>query len=435
MTLSEVRSAIEGIDSFYSEGVAFEGSMARCSWEVGVDIESESDESAKGEPEELPQQEENKSDLKSYWSRDSDSEMAYTSPSAETQQSSWMDYSSCGASWGFDKSERSCSPSPPPEGTYAMYDAPRTPPSTYSPLSARSSLPVTPEGLDIPMEYRSDAPRKPLRVDTDLGRRRFFEGGLAAADSESIMQTAVESSIYDPFAASSFFLASPPPASAMSMAMPSSVNLHSPVSTAKDVASMSSWDYSADEEDDDSSSSPSISTGRANSILELDEEFDVEDMIVSPDAHYSGESSSQRNTQPRALLPAFTLFSGTASSAPASSTPFSSPSKKTNDDKAKSGSLFSSIFTFPRSPRTSAISIEPSESQDSSVSEAFIPMRTMHRSPSPSSITTSWHMRSSPKPTTMPLNIPNSACRQDARILRSKRHWFSPGKLFATGAS
>lgn len=39
MTLSELREAIENVDSFYSEAVVFEGSMARCPWEAGMDIE------------------------------------------------------------------------------------------------------------------------------------------------------------------------------------------------------------------------------------------------------------------------------------------------------------------------------------------------------------------------------------------------------------
>jgi len=430
MTLQEVRRAIEGISTFYSDGVVFEGSMARCPWEVGVDIESESDSSTKGEPEELPEQEENQSNVQSYWSTDSDSEMKFASPSVAKKDSLWMDYTTSGASWGFENSERSCSPSPPPVGTFAIYDAPRTPPSTYSPLSARSSLPATPEGFDIPMEYKSDTRSKPLRVDTKCARRKFYESNLS--ENESGMRTAVESSIYDPFSSSSFFLASPPPASAISMAMPSTVDLGSPSTTeAKGMDSISSWDYSADDDDDTSSSRRSMSTSRANSVLEPDEEFDIEDMIVSPDMHWP--TSDLPTPQQRHLLPAFSLFLGSSSSTTASSSS-SNSSKKSSDDKSKGASLFHSIkFAFPRSPRTSLISVESSQSRDSNVSDSFVPMQTLHRTPPPSPHSTSWHIRSSPKHI-LPLTIPDSNCRQEAR-LRSGRRWFSPGKLFTAGAS
>jgi hypothetical protein len=435
MTLAEVRVSIEGIDNFYSDGVAFEGSMARCPWEVGVEIESDSD-SSKEEPEELTQQEENRSEFKSYWSTDSDSEMKFVSPStAQTDRSSWMDYSTCGASWNFENSERSSSPSPPPEGTFAMYDAPPTPPSTYSNLSTHSSLPVTPEGIDISMEYKSNAHSKSLRVNTDCSRRRFYEGSIVTP--QSAMQTAVESSIYDPFSSSSFFLASPP-ASAASMGMPSAVDFGSSSTRgSEEVNSMSTWDCSGDDGDDEASQHPSMSTDRPNSILELDEEFDAEDMIVSPDMQNRPETPLPpiSTLQPGPLPPAFSLFHGTSSSNTTAPTPSSAFSKKSSDDKSKGGSLFSSIkFAFPRSPRASAISIESSHSGESSASDSFVPLQTLRRTPSPSTIMSSWHMRSSPKPTP-PINIPDSNCRGEARLVRSKRHyWFSPGKLFAAGA-
>ena len=444
MTLSAVRVAIEGIDTFYSDGVAFEGSMARCPWEVGVEIESESEDSTKGEPAELSAQDEveSRSDFKSYWSGDSDLEMGYTSPSAATHQASWMDYSSCTPS-SFDQSgrSRSRSPSPPPAGSFAMYDVPRTPPSTYSPLSTRSSLPATPEGIDIPMEYRSEAPRrKPLRVDTDFGSGRFFEGCIATIDSGSVMQTVVDSSITDAF---SFFVDNSPRKSATSMAMPSSVDLGSPATTTKEIVSTSSWDYSADEEDESSSSShPSMSTSRANSILGIDAEFGVEDMIISPDVQFCTEASSASSVntvQHPPVIPAFTLFRENSTN---TSPSFQAPShanatKKVVDEKPKGGSLFSSIrLSFPRSPRASSISVESSRSQESIFSDSFIPLQTLGQLASgTTTIPTSWHMRPSPKPTTFPINIPEPNCRRDARLLRSRRHWFSPGKLFTTGAS
>ncbi|KAF8628748.1 hypothetical protein AX15_003740 [Amanita polypyramis BW_CC] len=44
ITLPEVRRAVRTIRTFYCDGVIFEGSMARCPWEAGMDLDSEEDE-------------------------------------------------------------------------------------------------------------------------------------------------------------------------------------------------------------------------------------------------------------------------------------------------------------------------------------------------------------------------------------------------------
>ena len=44
ITLPEVRRAVMRIDSFYCDGVLFEGSMARCPWEAGMDLDSDEEE-------------------------------------------------------------------------------------------------------------------------------------------------------------------------------------------------------------------------------------------------------------------------------------------------------------------------------------------------------------------------------------------------------
>lgn len=67
MTLPELRLAMEDLDNFYSEGVIFEGSMARCPWEAGMEIDSGSstkDNSPRGKS--------MQDDLKSCWSKDSE---------------------------------------------------------------------------------------------------------------------------------------------------------------------------------------------------------------------------------------------------------------------------------------------------------------------------------------------------------------------------
>lgn len=433
MTLSEVRTAIEGIDSFYSEGAAFEGSMARCPWEVGVQISSESESSKEEqEPRELSQQAEpiteSQSDLKSFWSVNSDSAMDFAAPqSATTDRSLWMDYSTCAPSWNAEDpiSGRSCSPSPPPQGTYADFDTPSTPPSTYSPLSARSSLPATPEpeGFDIPMEYRPVRRLNPLRLDTDCGRRRFVEGGIFSA-MDSTMETAVNSATFDPFSSSPYYLAS-----AVSASMPSSCDLGSPVTmdTTRAYDSMSSWgDYEEDDGDDESSVHQSMATDRATS----DDDFDIEDMVISPDTHFWMESSQAPVSPPeRPPAPTFAHFADSSSSSSTSASGAASP-KRTSDEKLKSGGLFNSIkFAFPRSPRALAASIssESSQSDSGGVTNAstFVPLPQLHRATSPST----WHLRS-PKPT-QPIAIPPTPNnRQDARVLRSSRRWLS-AKLWA----
>ncbi|KZP16883.1 hypothetical protein FIBSPDRAFT_865405, partial [Athelia psychrophila] len=435
MTLAEVRTAIEGIESFYSEGAAFEGSMARCPWEVGVQISSGS-ESSKEEPRELSQQAEpiaeSQSDLKSFWSVQSDSAMDFAAPQTPaTDRSLWMDYSTCAPSWNAadPTSGRSCSPSPPPEGTYADFDTPRTPPSTYSPLSARSSLPATPEpeGFDIPMEYRPVRRLNPLRLDTDCGRRRFVEGGIFSS-MDSTMETAVDSAAaFDPFSSSPYYLAS-----AVSASMPSSCDLGSPVTmdTTRAYGSMSSWgDYEEDDGDDEYSIHQSMATDRATS----DDDFDVEDMVISPDTHFWMESSQAPVSPPeRPPAPAFAHFADSSSSSSASASGTASP-KRTSDEKLKSGGLFNSIkFAFPRSPRAMAASISSASSQSdaggATNASTFVPLPQLHRAASPNP--TTWHLRS-PKPT-QPIAIPPTPnTRQDARVLRSSRRWFSPGKLFA----
>ena len=60
------------LEHFYAEGIIFDGSMARCAWEVDVDLESDSDSSNHEEPVEA------QDELKSFWSKDSDAEMDFT---------------------------------------------------------------------------------------------------------------------------------------------------------------------------------------------------------------------------------------------------------------------------------------------------------------------------------------------------------------------
>ena len=102
MTLRDVRYAIERVDNFYSDGVVFEGSMARCPWEAGMEIDNSSSSSTPDEDvgpvspptqsisSDVPQEiVDAHAALHSHWSRDSRSEIL--SPLAEE--------ASCGPQW------------------------------------------------------------------------------------------------------------------------------------------------------------------------------------------------------------------------------------------------------------------------------------------------------------------------------------------------
>ncbi|EIN08476.1 kinase-like protein [Punctularia strigosozonata HHB-11173 SS5] len=167
ITLRELRRQIRLIDSFYSEDAIFEGSMARCPWEAGVDLDSESEESdiqpadppvqkepeharkpelkinvevakpAESEPPIQVVQEKpvTPAEVQSSWSRGSDSDMVFAVNSAvesdttswasvghpteegeivqqqQVQVSDWTDYSPSHTSWE-EAHVRSCAPSP-----------------------------------------------------------------------------------------------------------------------------------------------------------------------------------------------------------------------------------------------------------------------------------------------------------------------------------
>jgi hypothetical protein len=50
ISLSDLRCAIEDVESFSADGAIFESSMARWPWEADMDIESESDGSSMKKP-------------------------------------------------------------------------------------------------------------------------------------------------------------------------------------------------------------------------------------------------------------------------------------------------------------------------------------------------------------------------------------------------
>jgi hypothetical protein len=385
MTLPELRQAIEEVDSFYSDGVIFEGSMARCPWEAGMDIDS-----ASSSKESVPRPASSQSDLKSHWSNDSlsDSDIAFNSQSADHESSygHWSEYASCAPTWGFE------SPASSSRGfaNLKMYDAPRTPPSTRSSLSSSGSqsgsLPTTPNSMDMTFAGKMDVSSKVLTVNTERCNPRYYNERMTSCSTDSsMMQTAIE---YDPYS-SSFFLASPP---LKSLAIPSTVDLgKSPPGEDREMDGVSSWNYSAT---DLSLRSMYSRTSRID--CDADAEHEDPDTIVWP------EFRTQPITvpQPRHASLNFPSFS--------TSRPALSPSKKSGETRSIGSSLFR---FFPRSPPSSSSSARGPAYADSSVS----------RTPSPSP--SAW---TSPRAA---VSSQDGGWRRRAKV--PTRHWFSPGKLFS----
>ncbi|KAG8216774.1 serine/threonine protein kinase, negative regulator of sexual conjugation and meiosis [Butyriboletus roseoflavus] len=460
ITLSEVRIAIQQVDHFYAEGVIFEGSMARCAWEIDVDIESDSDSSAPGEPADQPEE------LHSRWSKDSDSEMEYTRHSIRDPMRD-EEYSSCHATWAIESSIRS--PSPVVLEPLKIYEAPRTPPSTYSPLSPVASgsipsVPHTPEGIGMMHNRLTLGPPKPLKINTDCGRRIFFTGSNNTHTTLSSMHTAVESTT--PFS-SCFYLSSPDSISKISLpwtssAMPSSVDLGVYATPGSHHIDPTSWDYS---DTDYSSSYPSTMSSSSESVVGLDLDVTSKKMLddTSP-AHLAiwrrepvitkamnpyvpavvmntcrQEAHAHMGTMPiHPSLPSQPhILNSVSGPLPRPSSPVPIPiprSSNGSEEKRWSSSLWR--FSFPRvssPPRTPPSSVEEDHrGRKGSFTDTFpfhsfftsSPTSSWRRSPSPPA--------SEPSPATARLH---EQCRQAART-RTRRHWFSPGKLFATaGAS
>lgn len=463
ITLSEVKASIQQVDHFYAEGVIFDGSMARCAWEIDVDIESDSDSSTPGEPPEQPEE------LRSRWSNDSDSEMEYARHSIRDPM--WdEEFSSCNATWAIESSIRS--PSSAVLEPLKIYEAPRTPPSTYSPLSPVTSgsipsVPPTPEGISVLRSRPTiGTPSKPLKINTDCGRRIFFTGSSNTHTTFSSMHTAVES------ASSCFYL--PSPSSSISKfshpwtspGMPSSVDLGvyaTPGSHHTDPA----WDYS---DTDYASSYPSTTSSSSESVVSLDLDVTSKKMLkdTSP-AHLAiwrrdpviskamnpyvpavvMNTCRQEAYAPKGVLPPHPLLpsqqahvvNGVSKPLPRPSSPVPIPvprSSNGSEEKRWSSSLWR--FSFPRAsspPRTPPSSAEEDHrGRRGSFTDAF-PFHSFFTS----SPTSSWRRSPSPPASEPPSPPPQTGstvttrfheqCRQVARP-RTRRNWFSPVKLFTT---
>lgn len=422
MTLPELREALEDITSFYSEGVIFEGSMARCPWEAGMVIATCSSSSKNNCNPPLPPHPGDR-DLKSRWSADSDSEIIFASRSITIESSygvPWDEYSS-GTTWAFESQ-------PPPEedndDLFTVLRSARTDSenSLLSPATSTGpSMPSTPNSFDMIFGDRARMPipqRMPLTINTNFPATGHYYAGNASMGSyisdTSAMQTAVE---YDHYS-SSFFLATP--ISPMKMPQPPTIDAGL-ITEDKEMQSPATlWA---------TSESASV-LSRYSSLKSLD----------------SGEISEiPRSSAPSPDIPLWPpSASGHSSDAdfysfPAPARP-ESPAKKLLE-KAKSSSIFNHFHIFTKSFAPSSAPAKTPSDGEKPCSPSFKPFDLRHRwaSESPPShplSSLSWMNIFSEglhRPDSGSVKrVETQRSRRRAAYLRSPRHWFLPGKLFAS---
>ncbi|KAF6764132.1 other/RAN protein kinase [Ephemerocybe angulata] len=220
MNVADIRYAIEDLTSFYSDGVVFEGSMARCPWEAGMDIDSASSEE---QPEEEPVSphvsisspvlEER---LTSHWSKDSTSDIIFAGRSSNDDEENygvpWPEYSSSGATWAFESPVSSNSSNEDDPFPLDRNDSDTA--SEASTESPTPSLPTTPNSFDMTFSAQQPrivlhSPLAGLTIDTNISKPRIYQANTSMERSYSaesdMMHTAIE---YDPYS-SLFFLSTP----------------------------------------------------------------------------------------------------------------------------------------------------------------------------------------------------------------------------------
>ena len=420
-SITELRRAIKGVSTFYADDVVFEGSMARCSWEAGIDITGGSQPEDDGF--DLPQHEEQQQEPGSAWSTDSSTDMVFAAPS-RGDSSEWVPYPASGATWG-DSDLRTDTPS---EGSgsasFLTYDDQRTPSSSCSRYSPALSGPYISTQGDEESTFVDSAERlKPQALSVST-TGDFYEESIIMRSDSTTMHTAFES----PVAYSSFFLSSSVSVAKPSYAAPSAYEVG--ISTAYD--------------EDEEPSRDSMSWTRASTYdhrLNTDPDLiNVSSMDFSPteQAHpmvglspVSGKpwqdflGVAPPITQPQVQAQGARLpFPLTAfKSSPATTTPFQSPPSPhaTSRRKPRSSSFFNPIkFAFPPRHPSSAPPVPQRRSASGNL-HIFSPL------PHRKSTCAELAQQSSP------VQEHSRGRRRHRQTLRTARGWFS-GKLFAAAA-
>lgn len=484
ITLREMRSAIKGIESFYSPDVLFEDSMARCPWEAGIRASqsdsTESSEEIEPEPQELPHDEA----LVSSWT-DSDSEMVFATQS-ETERSSWAD-ESCRAR--HDSYGRSMSPSPasPLFAKNKLFDALDTPsnPSTYSVVSSSPSIPSLPRtpGPES-AEWNQQAQRRPvLRLNVDMNNNRptyYDDSVLMLSARSSSMHTALESQMEAYGMYSPYLSAVVPDKASYLMSATQAMDIETPVTGNADVDAKSTYTYPTIDGDTPMSAlraeSPTLGYGNLESITSGEttaidrysytwerpfSPHDSPDTTGSysfldfsptptsprqPRAWYSSLSFSFLSSEPLAPPPTAqaSFLPPPPSPAPLPIRPPPSPAAAGVRERKRTMSTLSFLsplkLAFPRR------SCSPAPVGRSTAVE---PRAYGHSESAPAALGTNWAFSQSTSsgPAPQPYlclpaaNMETQGQKDDARLAdaqrprqrkkRSARAWFSPGKLFS----
>ncbi|KAG6840220.1 hypothetical protein C0991_008081 [Blastosporella zonata] len=420
MTLRELRNAIEDVQSFYSDSVIFEGSMARCPWEAGMEIDSESSED---EPREImPSSKSDAVDFISHWSKDSNSDIVF----ARQDSTDSLDESTYGLHWaGYSSTAATrAMESPSTSLNWLESSAP------ISPISSRSSsLPVTPNNFDTRFEDKASAPpRKGLMIDTSFAQQaRFYDPAASMTASRSngtsMMRTAVE---YDNPYSSSFFGSAVSESRCMDMSMEASFN-------DKEMMSPSIWVPSATE-----MSSPSVYS--SSSSADSGEMAFTRSETPSPENDWQQYRSQvscftpSQSSQPS--ISVYSLMTDIApSSRPSTLSIFGAKTSHDGTSRRKTSGIFNSFkfFSRPSSPTP------PAAFSTAELPGKRYPPRETSPAPSGDQASAAPPLQSiradvpaqAQQRGSAPIPIPPHPQNQRAaQCFRPPRHWFMSGKLF-----
>lgn len=400
LTISEVREALDDISTFYSDGVVFQGSMARCPWEATMDLDepAASQEDEEDEPAFV-----DSGHLKSRWSNETTSDIVFAEPSMDGGDSCfspmWTEFSDETA-WATTS------------GADDLFTKPHTVRSTLSNYSSApsSSRPPSPHQLteEIPEVHLADAPTalsqlQSLRIDTNLRNPHYYGNNVSMhsrTTGSSLMHTAVE---YDPYS-SSFFLASP-------------------ASPSKYPTPMLECTY---EEDDPGMRSMWLYSGASS------EYSPTKTMDVEPTPYVQ-----QRSSAPSPDTIAYTDFpveSPTIQDQDEQYTPSfqAAPPRPLSPTKKRLASGLFSMKFFPRSTSIASSQLSPVPDGDVSRIPGSLPSFTFSETTSPSTPLPSWVDLTFTRTEAPGVDSPMSPVRDWRRNspFRSARHWFLPAKLF-----
>jgi hypothetical protein len=423
ISIAELRRAIKGVTTFYADDVVFEGSMARCSWEAGIDITGGSQPEDDGF--DLPSQEEQQQE-RSAWSRDSSADMVFAVPSRE-DNSSWAPYPASGATWGADSDLRADTPSQG-SASFLTYDDRRTPSSSRSMYSPALSGPY--DGDEGSTYVGSSERFKPEALSISTASE-LYEGSIVMHSADS---TAMHTALESPVAYSSFFLQSSVSVSKPSYAAPSAFEvgistfdedeerLRDSMSWTRastfdqrtraesDLVNVSSMDFSPTEQEH---------TMIGHSPITGKSWLDFYGMM--PPLPQPPHTQGTRHGLPFPLVP---LKSSPATTTPYQSSPSSSPGHARR--KPRSSSFFNPIrFAFPPRHPSSAPSVPTRRSAPASPS-VFSPLPC-----SPHRKSAGAELAQQPSPAQEHAR----GRRRHRQPLRSARDWLFSGRFFQAAAA